>query len=494
MFRNVYSVNIICAVLIFMLFLLTSVPTYYAFEGIFKKNAEHIVDLNSEKIFSKIASNVKPFVNVSLAMSYDMNFHEIILENDVEHPSEENIRRISEYLESYDNRYEFESVFFVSATTGHYFHCEEGIRHTISKENPRDAWFYAFLNADTQYQFDSDPVNYGGNNSLLFVNCKVYDAKGKFLGIVGVSQDHLNIQDALTAQEKEFSIHAYIVQANGERKFSTGSDNQWEEFGESGIFEEDMGLCGYSAEKQVFVASLIASYTDHVVRVWHSHCGTKEFVNVRYLPTMDKYLVVEQNTRDFDREVRRTVRLNLFISLGAALGVLAIIMKLNQCYHRRMTRFAETDKMTGLKNRVGYEHAMTEARNSIDAREQFGIGIFDLNNLKEINDECGHQIGDSYLQKFAEQLKTHFADCRIFRIGGDEFVVFFERAECNEKTVLDRAERVCAMEYPLPCEFKHARKSAAFGCAFKSRDLNTLGKIFKVADMRMYADKLNGKE
>jgi diguanylate cyclase (GGDEF)-like protein len=47
----------------------------------------------------------------------------------------------------------------------------------------------------------------------------------------------------------------------------------------------------------------------------------------------------------------------------------------------------------------------------------------DLNGLKPINDNEGHNAGDALLKSAAEILKQTFSDCEIYRAGGDEFVV-----------------------------------------------------------------------
>ena len=53
---------------------------------------------------------------------------------------------------------------------------------------------------------------------------------------------------------------------------------------------------------------------------------------------------------------------------------------------------------------------------------QFGIVMFDLNNLKMINDKFGHEAGDSYIVKNCKMICTTFKHSPIVRIGGDEFV------------------------------------------------------------------------
>ena len=51
-----------------------------------------------------------------------------------------------------------------------------------------------------------------------------------------------------------------------------------------------------------------------------------------------------------------------------------------------------------------------------------GVACFDLNGLKEVNDDLGHSAGDQLICRAAEYLRQTFSD-RVYRTGGDEFVV-----------------------------------------------------------------------
>ena len=62
-------------------------------------------------------------------------------------------------------------------------------------------------------------------------------------------------------------------------------------------------------------------------------------------------------------------------------------------------------------------------------KASFAIGIFDINNLKQINDLCGHETGDRIIIQAADALTEVFGRENVFRIGGDEFVAVVEDAD-----------------------------------------------------------------
>lgn len=88
------------------------------------------------------------------------------------------------------------------------------------------------------------------------------------------------------------------------------------------------------------------------------------------------------------------------------------------------------DDLTGLYNRRGFM-TLAEHQLKIASRKKKGVILLftDLDNLKEINDEFGHSIGDRALLEITDILKTTFRRSDIIaRIGGDEFVVLTSEA------------------------------------------------------------------
>ena len=88
---------------------------------------------------------------------------------------------------------------------------------------------------------------------------------------------------------------------------------------------------------------------------------------------------------------------------------------------------ARRDELTGVKNKNAYHELEKSVQTSIDKGMDFltfGFVVCDANNLKKINDTEGHVAGDEYIKKTALLLCDIFAHSPVFRVGGDEFVVF----------------------------------------------------------------------
>ena len=105
---------------------------------------------------------------------------------------------------------------------------------------------------------------------------------------------------------------------------------------------------------------------------------------------------------------------------------------------------AYTDSLTGAKN----PHAYEEDRNRLDQRikdgrvKSFGVVVFDLNGLKATNDTMGHEAGNSCIKEACDIICRYFKNSPVYRIGGDEFAVFLEGDDYNDrKSLLDAFER-----------------------------------------------------
>ena len=87
----------------------------------------------------------------------------------------------------------------------------------------------------------------------------------------------------------------------------------------------------------------------------------------------------------------------------------------------------ELDALTGVYNRLSFNHHMDmlflqERNNNLSS---FSILFFDMNKYKDINDTFGHHVGDQVLVEFAKDLgNVLHEEEKVFRYGGDEFVVY----------------------------------------------------------------------
>ena len=85
-------------------------------------------------------------------------------------------------------------------------------------------------------------------------------------------------------------------------------------------------------------------------------------------------------------------------------------------------RLAERDLLTGLLNRNSYEKNVGDYPGR--CRKSLTCIYIDANGLHALNDSKGHAAGDEILRTVAGALRDRFEEKDVYRIGGDEFVVF----------------------------------------------------------------------
>ena len=157
---------------------------------------------------------------------------------------------------------------------------------------------------------------------------------------------------------------------------------------------------------------------------------------------------------------------------------------------------AYRDSLTGVGSKAAYVNKVEEMNGQIKAgHKELGVVMVDLNNLKLINDEFGHKMGDSYIIGCCRLICEAFKHSPVFRIGGDEFVVILQGADYENRHALveslkKRYEDVMKNREKEPWE----RYSAAVGMAELSSDDGTIDLVFKRADRAMYKDKKRVKE
>ena len=107
---------------------------------------------------------------------------------------------------------------------------------------------------------------------------------------------------------------------------------------------------------------------------------------------------------------------------------------------RILSTLAYTDPLTGINNRTKYEEYLEEIQMSV-AYEKLLVVSFDLNNLKKVNDNSGHEAGDIYIMCFTKAFKKMFDNFDfIGRIGGDEFIAITEEKFVDIAKIVEKMQ------------------------------------------------------
>jgi len=184
---------------------------------------------------------------------------------------------------------------------------------------------------------------------------------------------------------------------------------------------------------------------------------------------------------------RQSVLYRLALSAGLLLLISVVAyLSMSRATEPFYKKLAYTDLLSGYENRMAFEHKLRECKELAEQGKNVTILVFDVNNLKTINDTEGHEAGDKYLKNTADIIFDNLNGLGpLYRIGGDEYTVVF--ADKNER-------EINAVLESLRNEKRMAYKSQPFSCAFGAATFNktddeTLKDTFKRADEAMYIHK-----
>lgn len=160
-----------------------------------------------------------------------------------------------------------------------------------------------------------------------------------------------------------------------------------------------------------------------------------------------------------------------------------------------INRLAYIDVLTGLGNNAAYKARVRRVEETIvSGNAEVAVCVVDINNLKPINDNYGHESGDLLIKNAADVLRTVWDGETIYRIGGDEFVVV-----CEGNDFFQRAVKLIKLEEEIEKHnVQNKRKELCLqmgiGMAVFNKETDKeLADVFRRADVATYEDKAKKK-
>lgn len=195
-----------------------------------------------------------------------------------------------------------------------------------------------------------------------------------------------------------------------------------------------------------------------------------------------------------------------YIRIGVMILVMGVLLDLYSGYvsqHKKASLavtfkdIAFLDELTGIGNRSAFARYEVELEAMIkdlsakaDDTQSIVYVSLDLNDLKYVNDNLGHAIGDVYIKTAARILRTSFHSANIYRVGGDEFSIFIvgKDARADYEGGLKRMLR--AQEDYNRIANSGIQMEFAYGVAeWRYFDMRNLHQLEVDADKAMYAKK-----
>ena len=417
MFPEKYRLPVCIGALLITGFVTTGIASHGAARDAVQRDiSEHVLPLTGDSVYAGIQTDIlRPTVIASM-MAGDSFVRDWLL------TGETDSAQIVRYLDEVRRQYGAVTSFLISdrSRTSYY---ADGTLRKIDENDPRDGWFFRAKRANALFVTDmaADPANRAA--PTVFVNYRMLDRDGSFLGIAGIG---LRL-DALTARidagEARSGSRIYFVDPKGA-----------------------LMLAGTAQPHPAGAPALPAGLRDSgkPARLDYHQNGVLMLANVRYVPELGWYLVVEQNATDGAHPVKNVFAINFAIGAAITLLVFVIALITVNRYRKQLELVAGTDPLTGLLNRQAFEIVFRQSVREAERSGQPLSGIlFDVDLFRQINDSHSYLVGDKVLHAIAQLTRETVRECDIVaRWGGEEFILLLK--DCALEQAVTVAEKLCA--------------------------------------------------
>ncbi|WP_305766974.1 GGDEF domain-containing protein [Candidatus Epulonipiscium viviparus] len=223
---------------------------------------------------------------------------------------------------------------------------------------------------------------------------------------------------------------------------------------------------------------------------------------VLYLSSIDYMLsVFDQNTIKYSFEYRfqeyttinfRWSKIDIFLEKDTATNNILALLVIKDIHDAKELEFqAERDTLTGLYNKVITENLINQ---HLAIHKNGILFMIDGDYFKQINDNLGHDIGDTVIVNIAHTLTELFTeDAIVGRVGGDEFMVFITKGS-NEFNLVEAATNVCTkLKRTYSNDTVSVETSASVGIAEVTANINDFKDLYVRADSALYTSKKMGR-
>ncbi|MFN4311346.1 MAG: diguanylate cyclase [Ferrovibrio sp.] len=408
---------IIVSILLIGGFLVTSLASYF----VSRQSLRHAVidtelPLTSDNIYSEIQKDLIQPILISSVMATDTFLRNWVLDG------ERDESHVIQYLNDIKQRYGAFTSFFVSEQTRRYYHADSVLK-TVQETEPRDEWYFRVRQMTAPYEINVDPDLANQDAMTIFINYRVLDYQDNFIGATGIGLTVNAVRGLINDYQRRFGRTVYFADQAG-RIVLIGE-------GEA-VPEQNIAQRGN-------LAALMPQWSRMETRsLEYDYNGKTRFLNVRFIPELGWYLLVEKDADGDLAEIRNALYVNLAICLIITILVLVATWMTVTRFQKRLDAMATTDKLTGLATRHAFDILQQQAvRDASRLAQPMAAIMVDIDHFKAINDEFGHPAGDRVLCGVANAIRASLRSSDIIcRWGGDEFQVALRNCD------LINAERV----------------------------------------------------
>ncbi|WP_372929885.1 sensor domain-containing diguanylate cyclase [Shewanella putrefaciens] len=462
------------SILLLFAFLVTSSISYkVAHDSLSQQIESNTLPLTSDNIYSEIQQDLLRPIFISSLMAQDTFVRDWTLNH------EQEPEKLIRYLKEIQEKYGTVTSFFVSEKSRNYYH-STGILKQIQDVEPDDAWYFRVrsLPESEYYEINIDADTADRSKTTVFVNYKVFDFEGKFIGVTGVGLAVEKVKLLVELYQKRYNRRVFFMDRLGNVTLHgdayDGSDS----------LQTSTGL-EQLATRILTSPSAAFSYKKN---------GKTVYLNSRLVSEFKWYLIVEQEDAPQEQDLLNTFWGNLALSLIVTMGILFISNMTLGRYQRKLEMMASTDKLTGAANRQVFEEYFRQALDKAKLTQSpISILLLDIDHFKKVNDSYGHGMGDLVLKTMANMLRGLLQPQDILcRWGGEEFLILLPEMDLSRAAEFAEQIRDLISLREIKVNGLHISITASIGVA-EHQAQELAEDLIKRADLALYQAKAAGR-
>jgi diguanylate cyclase (GGDEF)-like protein len=184
-----------------------------------------------------------------------------------------------------------------------------------------------------------------------------------------------------------------------------------------------------------------------------------------------------------------------FILIFCSILIFALLFLRQFKVRKKLLFLSNTDSLTSLLNRSAlFSHGQDLVKQTVEQQTDLSILLFDIDHFKHVNDEYGHQIGDSVLVEVTKLVNEAMRARDTFgRLGGEEFVILLP------DTNVDKAKAIAVRvtEKVAQHSFNHLGVTSPITLSIGVANIKDTTAVFEdilhAADLAMYQAKQRGR-
>ncbi|HEQ72308.1 MAG TPA: hypothetical protein ENN69_07455 [Spirochaetia bacterium] len=250
-----------------------------------------VLPLTSDNVYSEIQRDLVRPVFISSLMATDTFLRDWVLDG------EQDVVRITKYLNEIKQRYHTVTSFFVSEKTRIYYHAH-GILKKVDPNEERDRWYFRVREMAADYETNLDPDMANRDTMTIFINHRVFDYQGNYIGATGVGLTMNSLITLMNYYGRKYNRNVFFIDTRGDIVLSNTVVD--------GSARSIADIDGFHTVADRLLSSRDGSFE-------YMRDRTLVYLNSRYIDELGWYLLVEQSEEETASGILSALLVNLAV-------------------------------------------------------------------------------------------------------------------------------------------------------------------------------------